>query len=98
MALLYTQIKALEILWWKQSSSLMNRTEYTEPGQYKIEFEFNKLPLATGRYKLIAAIHNHDITRTIDINTESYYFDLYREEDMNNFDEDIMMIQQLCPS
>ena len=73
----------------------IRKDDFTEPGQYQMLFEFDKLPLATGRYKLVAALHNHDLTETIDLNHQSFYFYVVAAQDERNLDQNIILPEKL---
>jgi ABC-type polysaccharide/polyol phosphate transport system ATPase subunit len=67
-----------------------NMVDIKEPGHHKVSFLFNQMPLASGTYRLIIAIHDHKIEETLDINNDAVRFDVVYDEDQDNFDRDLV--------
>lgn len=69
--------------------SQFGQTNFRQPGCYKIQFEIPSLALAAGDYRLITAAHNHNLTKTLDLNGCAQEFQVVNRNDAKNFDEDI---------
>ncbi len=65
------------------------------PGQYSVEFKFKDVPLASGEYDLIVAIHDNQLMHTIDIQSNLSKFKITNEFDSFNFDKDIINPQAI---
>ena len=59
-------------------------------GVYRIDFAFQKLTLASGTYRLVAAIHNHCLEKTLDFNRDAGEIKIVNHSDPFNFDKDII--------
>src|SRR5690606_16717846 len=59
-------------------------------GQRTVEFAFDSNPLATGRYSVIAAVHDARIIECYDIQIDALSFDVVDKADENNFDGDLV--------
>jgi ABC-type polysaccharide/polyol phosphate transport system ATPase subunit len=60
------------------------------PGSYTIRFNCNAIPLSTGEYSVIAALHNHNLDQTIQILGDVLRFKVEDPFDKNNFDKDLL--------
>ncbi len=62
-------------------------------GSYEVHFSINNIGLATGRYRLVAAIHDVTLTETLSIREiEGNYLDLKNSVDPINKDKDIFTV------
>jgi hypothetical protein len=59
-------------------------------GPHRVVFEFADLPLATGEYFVVAAIHDHKLERTVAIWQHACRFKVKDEQDPTNFDGDLI--------
>lgn len=59
-------------------------------GRYQLCYQFRDLPIASGEYAVIAAIHDWDLVRTFDINMEALKIHVDCASDRPNFDRDII--------
>jgi len=59
-------------------------------GKYIIDFKFEDLSLASGRYKLIVAIHNNALDTTLDLQKEAAELSVSNEKDPFNFDRNVI--------
>jgi len=65
------------------------------PGIYTATFNLKFLNLAAGTYRLITAIHTHNLDRTLDINNSALDFEIASREDPHNFDKDLVSVHSL---
>jgi ABC-2 type transport system ATP-binding protein len=68
-----------------------------KPGSYKIKFNNDQMPLASGQYSVIAALHNHNLDQTICIIGKAAEFEVTDSKDKNNFDKDFISIMAYKP-
>lgn len=61
-----------------------------QPGPCTVEFRFHSMPLASGEYQLITAVHDADLVKTLDLDTAAAIFEVRNENDTNNFDSDLI--------
>jgi hypothetical protein len=61
----------------------------SKTGRHEVRFAFDRLPLSTGKYYVIAAVHDHRIETTIDIRPDAATFDVIDQGDPTNFDKDV---------
>lgn len=66
-----------------------------QPGSCQVEFRFHTMPLASGEYQLITAVHDADLVRTLDLDTAAAIFEVRNENDTNNFDNDLIATEVL---
>jgi ABC-type polysaccharide/polyol phosphate transport system ATPase subunit len=62
----------------------------TKPGRYRLTYAFEPVPLASGDYVLVAAIHDHMLEKTIDLRTDACRFNVVEALDPTNFDHDLI--------
>ncbi|SMF75296.1 ABC transporter ATP-binding protein [Pseudobacteriovorax antillogorgiicola] len=67
-------------------------------GNKVVRFEFERLDLASGTYKVTAAIHNNDLTQTIDIRHDIRIFEVIDQFDKDNYDQDLISSYQSVQS
>lgn len=67
----------------------MRKTGITSKGHYTVSFSIEALQLATGEYTVLAAVHNPNLTRTLDIK-EFEVFRIVNDADEHNFDGDLL--------
>lgn len=59
-------------------------------GKYIVDFNFENTSLASGNYSLIAAIHNHALDTTLDIQGNLAQTTIKNSKDPFNFDKDVV--------
>lgn len=59
-------------------------------GKYRINFRFEKLSLAAGKYKLLIALHDFKLSSTLDLMKEAAEIKIVQQSDPYNFDNDII--------
>lgn len=67
----------------------VKRFDIVDQGIYSVKFNIDSLRLATGEYFVLAAVHNSDLTETLDIR-ECFNFKIVDECDEDNFDGDLL--------
>lgn len=68
----------------------LDQSIYRVPGRYKLTLAVGTLTLAAGNYRLIIAIHNENLTKTLDINGCAQEFTVVNRGGTKNFDADII--------
>ncbi len=59
-------------------------------GKYKVDFQFEKLSLAAGSYKLMIGLHDFTLTSTLDLMKDAAEVKIAHLSDPYNFDNDIL--------
>lgn len=59
-------------------------------GHHSIAFKIPSVPLASGTYSIIAAVHDSKIVECFDIKVDAVKFEVHNPKDIENFDHDLL--------